>query len=356
MPRILDSHHPFRIFAISGGLTLLALGLVYYYMGPSAAFLALVLMAIEITFSFDNAIINARVLITMSPFWQQMFITVGMLIAVFGMRLVFPIVIVMITAGLPWGEVLRLALDEPDQYARALHDSHVSIASFGGMFLMMLSLHFFFDRSREIRWISIIERPLQRLGRWWTYALASFLILGIITLLPFNHYPSETFVAGAAGIITYLLVHALAEMFARKQEHDTTGKMVQRAGMAGFMSFLYLEVLDASFSLDGVIGAFAVTKDVIIIAIGLGIGALWVRSLTIFMVRRHVLKAYRYLEHGAHYTIGMLAGVLLWGIFVDISEFAAGILGIAIIGASVLSSIAKSRSEQRHEHAHTLSR
>ena len=348
MRSALHATHPFRIFAVSAGLTLLALIAVYMTMGLTAAFLTLVLIAVEITFSFDNAIINARVLMTMSRFWQQMFMTVGILIAVFGMRLVFPVVIVMITAGMPWGEVVDLALHDPEAYAQAVNGSHVSIAAFGGLFLLMLSLHFFFDRSRKIRWIDIIEKPLQRLGKWWVYAVVSFITLLIVTSLPFNDHPKDTFIAGASGILTYLFVHGLAELFARRQDTDEHGNIAVRAGMAGFMSFLYLEVLDASFSLDGVIGAFAITKDVIIIAIGLGVGALWVRSLTIFMVRRHVLKAYRYLEHGAHYTIGMLALVLLASLFFDISEFIAGIAGIAIIGASVFSSIAKSKEDTSH--------
>lgn len=351
MRQVLHANHPFRIFAISGGLTLLALGLVLHYMGVQAAFVMLVLIAVEVTFSFDNAIINARVLVTMSRFWQQMFITVGMLIAVFGMRLVFPILVVMATAGLPWGDVVNLALNNPDEYARELHDAHISIASFGGIFLLMLCLHFFFDSSRKVRWISVVEKPLQRIGRWWTYSVVCLLVLGIISTLPFNEHGTETFIAGLAGIVTYIVIHGLAELFARKQNHDDTGKMVQKAGMAGFMSFLYLEVLDASFSFDGVIGAFAVTKDVILIAIGLGIGALWVRSLTIFMVRKQVLAAYRYLEHGAHYTIGMLAIVLLLGIFFEISEFVAGLLGILIIAASIVSSVIQSRVEQREQHA-----
>lgn len=347
MRTLLHADHPFRIFAVSGSLTLLALFLVYYYLGLEAAFLTLVLIAIEVTFSFDNAIINARVLMTMSRFWQQMFITVGMVIAVFGMRLVFPILIVMITANMSWGRVLDLALNNPDAYAAELHDSHISIAAFGGMFLLMLCLHFFFDASRKIRWIDIVEKPLQRVGKWWTYAVACLLVLGIVTTLPTNKYPLETFIAGLAGIVTYMVVHGLAELFARSQHQPGSGKMVQRAGMAGFMSFLYLEVLDASFSLDGVIGAFAVTKDVVLIAVGLGIGALWVRSFTIFMVRKHVLAAYRYLEHGAHYTIGMLALVLLVGIFFDISEFMAGLIGIGIIAASIASSVLHRKIERR---------
>ncbi|MEO5499280.1 MAG: DUF475 domain-containing protein [Candidatus Saccharimonadales bacterium] len=352
MRRLLHSHHPFRIFAVSGSLTVLALGLVYYYMGAQAAFLALVLIAVEITFSFDNAIINARILMTMSAFWQKMFITVGMLIAVFGMRLVFPILVVMITAGLSWGSVVNLALNDPAQYARELEDSYISIASFGGMFLLMLCLHFFFDASRKIRWIDIIEKPLQKVGKWWTYGVVCFLILVGVAALPVNEHPVETFIAGFCGIATYLAVHGLAELFSRKYDiASTTGKAVQRAGMAGFMSFLYLEVLDASFSFDGVIGAFAITTDVVLIAIGLGIGAFWVRSLTIFMVRRHVLAAYRYLEHGAHYTIGLLAGVLLLGIFFHISEFIAGIMGILVIAASVVSSVTKRKREESHGHS-----
>lgn len=348
MRHLLRADHPFRIFAISILLTLVSLVFVWHYMGPQAFFVALVLIAVEVTFSFDNAIVNAKVLMTMSRFWQQMFITVGMLIAVFGMRLVFPILVVMVTAGLGWGEVINLALNQPDEYARELGDAHVSIAAFGGMFLLMLCFHFFFDASRKIRWIDIVEKPLQRMGRWWTYAIASFAVLLFVTALPFNEHRTEVFIAGLSGIVTYLIVHGLAELFAKNQQTDETGTMVKRAGMAGFMSFLYLEVLDASFSFDGVIGAFAITKDVILIAIGLGIGAFWVRSLTIFMVRKHVLNAYRYLEHGAHYTVGMLAFVLLISIFFHISEFIAGTLGIGIITASVISSVVKRRHEVEH--------
>lgn len=352
MRRLLHSHNPFRIFAVSGSLTLLALASVYYYLGIQAAFFALVLIAVEITFSFDNAIINARVLMTMNAFWQKIFLTVGMLIAVFGMRLVFPILVVTVTSGLSWGEVINLALNDPHQYAKELENSYVSIASFGGMFLLMLSLHFFFDSSRKIRWIDIIEKPLQKIGKWWVYGVVCFIILVSIAIAPMNTHGSETFIAGLFGIITYLLVHGLAELFSRKYDvAHASGKVIKRAGVAGFMSFVYLEVLDASFSFDGVIGAFAITTDVVLIAVGLGIGALWVRSLTIFMVRRHVLAAYRYLEHGAHYTIALLACVLLLGIFFHISEFIAGILGIVVIAASVASSIRKRKQEESHGHS-----
>jgi hypothetical protein len=347
MPSILHSHHPFRIFAISGVISIIAIILVYIYLGLPAAFITLVLMAIEITFSFDNAIINARVLITMSKFWQRMFMSVGILIAVFGMRLVFPILVVMLTSGLPWNDVMQLALTQPEKYADELHKAHPGIASFGGMFLLMLCLHFFFDPLRKIHWISIIERPLQRIGAWWLYAATCVVVLAVVTLLPFNAHPKETLIAGLAGIITYLAIHGLAELFTAHHEkaEKASGNIAKKTGLAGLTAFLYLEVLDASFSFDGVIGAFAVTQDVILIGIGLGIGALWVRSLTLFMVRRQVLTAYRFLEHGAHYTIGILAVVLLIGLFRDIPEVVAGVIGIAIITASIISSIKAKNAE-----------
>jgi uncharacterized protein len=352
--KVLTPHHPFRIFIISSLLTVLAVAGVWYYMGLPAALVTLVLIIIEVTFSFDNAIINARVLTTMTHFWQQIFMTLGMLIAVFGMRLVFPILLVMATAGLPWGQVIDLALNHPEMYAKELADAHVGIASFGGMFLLMLCLHFFFDRSRNVRWITEIERPLQKIGRWWTYGVVGAFVLVVVSFIPFNHHPQETFIAGLCGMATYIVIHGLAELFTKSQKKQATGKMVQKAGMAGFISFMYLEVLDASFSLDGVIGAFAVTNDVVLITIGLGIGALWVRSLNIYMVRREILSAYKYIEHGAHYTIGVLSVILLAGLFFDVPEAVAGVLGLAIVGASVYSSVI-GRRKLAYGNAHKIS-
>ncbi len=343
MSSIFARRSPIRIFFVSALITIVSLVLVYAYLGPAAAFVTLMLMIIEITFSFDNAIINARVLATMSPFWQKMFITVGMFIAVFGMRIIFPIVIVMLAAGLSWGSVIDLALRNPNRYAEVLHGAHPSIASFGGMFLLMLTLHFFFDSSRTIHWLSPIERPLQIIGRKWLHGVVCVFILVVLTFLPFNHHPNETIIAGLAGIITYALIHGASEIFTKHRElsnkKKSAAKMAQAAGMAGFISFIYLEILDASFSFDGVIGAFAVTKDVILIAIGLGVGALWVRSLTLYLVHHKVLDMYRYLEHGAHYVIGILATTLLIGLFVEIPEAVAGLVGIIVIGISIANSV-----------------
>lgn len=333
-------------FAGSLFISVAALIFVYIAMGWQAALVTLVLMVIEITFSFDNAIVNARVLNTMNYFWQRMFMTIGILVAVFGMRIVFPIVIVMITADMSWGTVVNLALNDHDAYSAALHDSHTSIAAFGSMFLLMLALHFFLDKTRHIHWWGRLELRAQKHGHWWVPTLLSAAVLTGAAFVPANLHPQETLVAGGVGILTYLLITGVSAFFTRQHEkaEKKAGKKMLKAGMAGLSAFMYLEVLDASFSLDGVIGAFAITQNVVLIAIGLGVGAVWVRSMTLYMVRHQVLHAYRYLEHGAHYTVLVLSIVFLTSLFIAIPEAIAGVAGVLIIIASVVSS---KRAEQR---------
>lgn len=340
----LHPDHPFRIFFISALISIGAIAGVGYFLGLEAAFLTFVLMMVEITFSFDNAIINARVLMTMTKFWQDMFMTVGIVIAVFGMRLLFPVVLVMITTGLGAGHVIDLALHNPAEYSRELEQAHPVISSFGGMFLLMLALAFFFDAGREVRWIHAIERPLQKLGAWWIYTALALIVLGVVVTVPWNHHAHQTLVAGLCGIGLQLLLGLFNNHF----EVSQTKSRGASSMLAGLVAFLYLQVLDASFSFDGVLGAFAITTDVILIAIGLGAGALWVRSLTLFMVKKKVLGTYRYLEHGAHYTIAILAFVLLVGLFVHIPEAIAGLSGILIVVAAIFSSIAANKADTSH--------
>src|SRR5688572_14769500 len=140
MEKYLHPHSPWRIFAVSVLVTIGSLIWVGFGMGPGALFIALILITVEIAFSFDNAIVNAKILKQMSRFWQVMFLTVGVAVAVFGMRLVFPIVLVAITAGLGWTQVIDLALHHPEEYSHRLEDAHVVLSAFGGGFLLMLAL------------------------------------------------------------------------------------------------------------------------------------------------------------------------------------------------------------------------
>jgi hypothetical protein len=328
-------HSPFRIFGISGLITTVSLLGVAVFLGLGALWVAVVLIAVELAFSFDNAVINAKILGRMSRFWQQMFLTVGVVLAIFGMRVVFPMLIVMVTADLSWSTVLSLALHQPEQYAMHLELAHPAISAFGGSFLLMLALHFFMDDERELHWIQVIERPLKRFARWWVPAVITLFVLGIFAILPWNHHAGETIRAGIAGILLYLAINLFTEWLGRVAGND---KAKHQTGLIAFLTFIYLQILDASFSFDGVIGAFAITNEVILIAVGLGIGAIWVRSLTVYMVRTGTLESYRFLEHGAHYAVFALAAAMLLSLLVDVPEVITGVVGIGLIGASILAS------------------
>ncbi len=336
-----------RYFGISMAVTLAAFFGSLFGLGFEAALIMSVLILVEVTFSFENAVINAKVLRTLSPLWQTVFLTVGIFIAIFGMRVVFPILIVVLTAGLGWREVLDLALNNPDLYAEKLLSANHTIAAFGGAFLLMLFFHFFFDKNKSTHWIGLIERPLQRVGYTWVPVVFSLAIVGVLAALPANQYAEDTLRAGLLGIGTYVVVRGIEHLFARyKKAPETTksGKIIHQTGWAAFATFMYLEILDASFSFDSVIGAFAITQSVVLIAAGLGVGAFWVRSLTVYMVRKGTLDKYRYLEHGAHYTVGVLAAVLLLSIFVHVPEVIAGLAGIGFVGAAFVSSRRASRT------------
>lgn len=314
---------------------------VTVFMGPGPLLITLVLIAVELAFSFDNAIINAKVLERLSPFWQKMFLTVGVVIAIFGMRVVFPLLIVMLTSDLAWSRVLDLALNNPKEYAENLEAAHPAISAFGGAFLLMLALHFFFDTHRDTHWITVIERPLKKFASWWVPAALTLITLGVLALLPFNQHPGQTIRAGILGIVLFLGINLFTEWIgsiAGRKLGASGGKAVQQTGWLAFLTFMYLQVLDASFSFDGVIGAFAITNEIVLIAVGLGIGAIWVRSMTVYMVRKGTLKQFIFLEHGAHYAVFVLAATMLLGLLVSVPQVITGALGLGLIGASIMAS------------------
>jgi uncharacterized protein len=353
-----------RTFGGSLGVAAVGLVLGYLYGGGTGLALAAILAVLEVSLSFDNAVVNATVLVRMSPFWQKIFLTVGVAIAVFGMRLVFPLLIVGITAKLSPVEAVRLALEKGDAdkkgtYGYLLHQAHPAIAAFGGMFLLMLFLDFVFEE-REVTWLSWVERPLARIGKLdqlsVVIALAALSIsaytLGKSADTATSDRISTILVSGVLGIATYLLVNSLGEFFDEggdDEQDEEFGEKLEKnktmhvVGKAAFFLFLYLEVLDASFSFDGVVGAFAITSDPIIIAIGLGIGAMFIRSLTVYLVRKGTLSEYEFLEHGALWAIGALAVILLITIEYEVPEVVTGLIGVAFIGAALISSIVRNK-------------
>jgi len=305
--------------------------------GIMGAFIAIILGVLEVSLSFDNAVVNASVLKRMDERWQQYFLTWGILIAVFGMRLLFPIAIVAAATGIGFAGVADMALHNPDTYSKHLDASHVQIAAFGGMFLLMVFFSFIFDEGKELHWLGEIEEKIASFGK--LESIEIIVALSVL-LISQNWLPQEirldALVAGVSGVILFVIVDSLSALFESEEEGEEFASVLKKGSV---MSFLYLEVLDASFSFDGVIGAFAITQDVVIIMLGLAIGAMFVRSLTVFLVRQGTLDEYVFLEHGAHYAIGTLAAIMLLSMTHEIPEVVTGLVGAVLIGLSVFSSI-----------------
>ena len=307
----------------------------------SVLWICAVLAVLEVSLSFDNAAVNASILKDMDPVWQQRFLTWGIAIAVFGMRVVFPIIIVMVAANLGPLDAISLALSEPAQYQRIVSDAHIGLMGFGGAFLGMVGLSFFFDPDKELDWISVVERPLAKVADLEALSIGLVLIATWATSTMLGDEDALTFITAAiGGLLTFLAVEIVNHVL--EPPTPSTGDVAK----AGFGAFLYLEVLDASFSFDGVIGAFALTNNLIIIAIGLGIGAMFVRSMTIFLVRQGTMSQYRYLEHGAFYAILALAVIMYINTFAHIPEVITGLIGATLIGVAFWSSVRANRAEE----------
>ena len=340
-----------RHFKFSFLITFIGLGIAawwgYSRGGTAGALQAVGITAIlcimEISLSFDNAVVNASILKTWNKFWQDMFLTLGMLIAVFGMRLLFPLLIVAFAADIGLAEVWDMGLNRPDEYARHLTDHHAEVAAFGGMFLLLVFLNFLLDEKKELHWLGHVEEKIASFGKVASIAIMIALgaLLASMTMLE-EGQKLAVLVAGLWGILTYVAVDVISSILEREEEDPKVGDIIKRGGIGGF---LYLEVLDASFSFDGVIGAFAITKDIVIIMVGLAVGAMFVRSMTVYLVRQGTLDKFVFLEHGAHYAIGILAFIMLASMKFHIPEIFTGLIGVAFILAALWSSVIYKRKQ-----------
>jgi hypothetical protein len=306
---------------------------------------AVILSVMEVSLSFDNAVVNASVLKTWDEYWQKLFLGVGIIIAVFGMRLVFPLVIVAVAADMSITDVWTLALNDPKTYSTHLTNHHAEVAAFGGMFLLLVFLNFLLDSEKETHWLGNFEKKLGSLGRISSISvmISIGVLLGCMGLVE-EGQKLVVLISGLWGILIYVGVDGISSLLEKEEEGGgNVGDMVKRGGIGGF---LYLEVLDASFSFDGVIGAFAITTDVVIIMLGLAIGAMFVRSMTIYLVKKGTLDKFLYLEHGAHYAIGILAAIMLASMKFQVPEIFTGLIGVAFIAASVWTSVRHRRQQE----------
>ncbi len=318
-----------KYFYSSFLITIIGFIIAYFLGGFSAIYIAFLLSILEISLSFDNAVVNAKTLQNMSFIWQKRFIVWGIPIAVFGMRFIFPLVIVAVASGLGVFETLKIAITNPAHYHEALEESKNEIYIFGGGFLLMVFNDFFFDKKREIYWLKILENNAvtNLLKKVPNMSVIIAIFVGLILIYEKPEYSDAYFSA--------ILLHSLISGF--DAAFDTNGIK------NGLMGFLYLEILDASFSFDGVIGAFALSDNIFIIMIGLGIGAMFVRSITIFMVEKKTLENFLYLEHGAHYAILALAIIMFLKLYFEVSEIITGTIGFGFIFIAFICSIIKSK-------------
>lgn len=324
-----------RYFIIPTLISLALFAFVGIEFGLTALFLVAILSILEVTLSFDNAVVNARVLRRMTPVWQQRFLTWGILIAVFGTRFILPIIIVSVAVWMSPIYITKLALQNPAEYSHLLESVHASIVAFGGMFLLMVALKYFFDAAKDVHWIEVIERHLVRWGNIEAIEIGIALI-ALVTLAFFTHYDqASVLIAGLIGLILFIVMEGVAGSLSVESE---------AVAASGLSLFIYLNILDSAFSLDGVVGAFALTTNLTIIMIGLGIGAYFVRSMTIYFVRENTLSELRYLEHGAHWAIFGLAGAMLANLIVHIPEVVIGLIGLGFVLLSYYSSI-RSRTQ-----------
>ncbi|RCS25890.1 DUF475 domain-containing protein [Phyllobacterium salinisoli] len=305
----------------------------------SVFIICLVLGILEISLSFDNAIVNARILRDMTPKWQHRFLTWGIIIAVFGMRIIFPLAVVAIAAWIDPISAIRLAIFQPAEYARIIGEAHTGIAAFGGTFLMMVGMKYFFNVEKDVHWIKVLESRLSKFASVQGVEIGIVLVLILVFSRQLPQGEADTFLTAAIyGLLTFLAVEGLGEVLDATQEQMNT---VHKGGLG---AFIYLEVLDASFSFDGVIGAFALSTNLFVIAIGLGIGAFYVRSMTIMLVEKQTLGRYRYLEHGAFYAILVLAVIMYVQTLMHIPEVITGLIGAALILLSLISSMRYNRA------------
>lgn len=336
-----SNNHPLRFFWVSGLLTIIIGIILFSIQGLSGLWLFLILVVMEITFSFDNAVVNSKILSNMSVFWQKLFLTVGIIFAVFIVRFILPIFIVMLSSGIGFNEVINLAFNNPIKYGETLESAAPIINAFGGTFLVMIGISYFMDLGKEIHWLGRIEKWLSKFGEYESFKILIMLLVAMTLYFTLHdNYKVVILIASIIGTMLHIALDLFGKFASSKQ---SSGK--ELVGMAAFGSFVYLNILDASFSLDGVIGAFAITSDVMLIIAGLGAGALWVRSLTVYLVKTGTLGKYQYLEHGAHWAILALGVIMLVKLYhVHPPEWAVGGIGLVFITIAIISSILEARN------------
>ena len=281
------------------------------------------LIVFEVVNSIDNAIVNAHVLKTMGVLWRKRFLLIGIITSVFVVRFLLPVVIVWLSVpNLSVSELLLAFTSESSVAASAIEAEKSIILMFGAVFLLYLYLHWLFLEKKDPLFI---ERYLKEKHGVWFFAFAAIIL---VVLMYFARADPIVMLAAAIGSATFFILYGLKET-AEKGEKTLSGN----GGLSDFSKFVYLEVLDATFSFDGVIGAFAFTINLLLILIGIGIGAIVVRELTIKGIDQ--VAKYKYLKNGAMTSIGFLGLFMLAESFgVPLPSYVPIVVTLLLVGSA----------------------
>ncbi|MFA6027574.1 MAG: DUF475 domain-containing protein [Patescibacteria group bacterium] len=257
------------------------------------------LILFEVISSVDNAVINASVLKTLPDKYRKIFLFWGIIIAVFLVRGLLPFIIVWIAApSLSFIEVASFAFSSDEKIVEYVDKTKPLLLLGGGLYLFFVFLGWLF--LEEKKYAFFVEKFIHKQGVWF-YAIASITLTAVIYFaLQENPYLALSASIGTAAFF-------LTDGF--KQNAEKKEKELLKGNLSAWSKILYLEVLDASFSIDGVIGAFAFTLSVPLILIGNGIGAVVVRQLTVKGI--DLIAKFAYLKNGAMYSIGVLGGIMI---------------------------------------------
>ncbi|MCL4500334.1 MAG: DUF475 domain-containing protein [Deltaproteobacteria bacterium] len=277
----------------------------------------------ESIISIDNAVINADVLSTMSQRGRRWFLFWGLLFAVVVVRGVLPWLIVWMTAPAlgPVGAFTATFSNDP-RVLKAVDASAPILLAGGGTFLIFLFFNWLFLEPKTYGLMG--ERFIHSLGIWF-YAVVSIILTVIVWFaLQVNSYMAFGAVVGST---TFFITHGFKENAAQREQQLVSGQ----SNLSDISKILYLEVLDASFSIDGVLGAFAFTLSVPLILIGNGLGAVVLRQLTVANVER--IKKYVYLKNGAMYAILFLGAIMILESFgFHIPSWVSPVITFLVIG------------------------
>lgn len=347
------------VHGYSGALAITVAAMVFAYLlevesGPVAGLTAVLVVVtlglLETALSLESVAVNAKVLGGMSRFWRGMFVATGLLVTIFGMRFVFPLLIVWAVGDHGFWTMVSLVMQDSMEFRQILQTQFAVFAGFGGAFLLMAFTGFFMDPKKEEHWIRWLERPMWKLGR---LKLMSVVATGAISQLFSVHVPNgqgHKFLAAAMlGIATYLLVELMITFLQSGWEKVSVGRPQQ--GWSGltssleFASLLYLVLLGTSFSFHVVIGAFSLTSNLLIILLGLGVGVLFIQLLSVRLISETKPRAYPFLKHGVFWANGVLSlGLYLQAVEWVIPEVLIGSVGTGFIGSSFVSSLRHRRA------------